>query len=53
MNHSAHLIDGYGPTWYAGHNVVDGTYNPLDVGSNKYYSLTTLYAVNPWMVIDL
>ena len=53
MNHSEHLIDGYGPTWYAGHNVVDGIYNPLDVGSNIYYSLTTLFTANSWMVIDL
>ena len=52
VNHSIHFTPPADET-YAGQKAVDGVYDPAEVGEGIYFSVTTLLAPDPWMVIDL
>ena len=38
---------------YAGQKAVDGVYDPAEIGEDIWFSVTTLLAPDPWIVIDL
>ena len=51
--HSTHYEHTPADETYAGQKVVDGVYDPAEIGEGVHFSVTTLLAPNPWIVIDL
>ena len=51
--HSTHYEHTPADETYAGQKAVDGVYDPAEIGEGVHFSVTTLLAPDPWIVIDL